>query len=136
MAEVDLPPSVPEVVPVESPPFLARAGVLLAAGVLAFMFVVAMHLLWFMKGLETTNSPAEVASVERLLDAATKQYLAASSPETLKEANDLARRLADARRSSREHWTGVTQILLLNLLLPVLTSILGYVFGTSRGNDS
>ena len=57
-------------------------------------------------------------------------------PETLKQANELLVRLADINRASRGFWLDYSQFLLMNLLLPVLTSVLGYVFGTARAGSS
>jgi len=37
------------------------------------------------------------------------------------------------RASFRAFWLSLTQMVLLNVLLPVLTALLGYVFGTTQG---
>jgi hypothetical protein len=111
---------------------LQRSGVNLAWGVLAMIGVLALALLVVI-GIEEGREPsAESKSVQTMLELATKRYAAASEPDTLKNASDLMMRLAEVRRSTRDFWVSYSQMLLLNLLLPVLTSILGYVFGTSR----
>jgi len=110
---------------------LERAGVDLANYVLILIGVIAVLLL----GIIATSEffpPPEVGTIDRLVQQATKQYLAASSPETLQRANELTGRLLEARRASRDFWVTVGQFLLLNLLLPVLTAILGYIFGSSK----
>lgn len=118
--------------PVGDPPFLTRSGVWLAAAVLGFMLIVTVALLCMIRFSEVRTSPPEVATIERLLDSATRQYVASGEVETLKQANELVLKLESARRAQRDFWLSLSQLLLLNLLLPVLTSILGYVFGTSR----
>jgi hypothetical protein len=40
------------------------------------------------------------------------------------------------RSDFREYWLKVVQMVLLNVLLPVLTALLGYVFGSRRANTS
>lgn len=110
---------------------LEWAAVYLAAGVLGFMFVVAIALLTgaFTSEFATATSP-EIVTVQNLLVRAEAQYAAASSPETLDRASQLLGQMKESRRESRKVWLDLAQLLLLNLLLPVLTAILGYVFGT------
>jgi hypothetical protein len=82
---------------------------------------------------EFMSPPKEVQAVAGIIDKTAEAYArAASGPDALKQANDLMTRLAESRRASRDFWTAFSQFLLLNLLLPVLTAILGYVFGTMR----
>ena len=134
--ELVIPEQAPVTAPVERAPFLTVAGVNLAAFVLAAIFVLAVALTLLIYRTESGHSPTEVVAIERLLEQATRQHLAASSPEALQHATELVGKLSDARKSARDFWMGLVQLLLLNIFLPVLTSILGYVFGTSKASDS
>ena len=115
---------------------LQRSGVRLASWVLAMIGVLAVVLLALVAVSEYWIRPAEVATIQQMIDHAAQQYAATGEPETLKHANELLARLAEIHRSSREFWLGYSQFLLMNLLLPVLTSVLGYVFGTARAGSS
>jgi len=41
--------------------------------------------------------------------------------------------LSDERAAHRAFWLQVAQLMLINLLLPILTALLGYIFGTQQG---
>lgn len=44
-------------------------------------------------------------------------------------------RLAETERASlREFWLGWVRLILVNVLLPIITALLGYVFGTHRAS--
>lgn len=45
----------------------------------------------------------------------------------------LAKTMTDERTAYRAFWIQVAQLILINLLLPILTALLGYVFGTQQG---
>ncbi|MEK8034933.1 hypothetical protein AACH06_29305 [Ideonella sp. DXS29W] len=113
---------------------LQRSGVRLATWLLAMMAVLALVLLSMVAFNEYVAQPPEVATAQMLIERAAHRYAEAGHPETLKQANELLVHLAQVKRSSRDFWLGYSQFLLMNLLLPVLTSILGYVFGTARGS--
>jgi len=115
---------------------LQRSGVRLASWMLAMIGLLAVLLLGLIAFSEYVARPPEVVTAQALIERAAQHYAAASEPETLKQVNDLLARLAEIQRATREFWTNYSQFLLMNLLLPVLTSILGYVFGTSRGGGS
>ncbi len=60
---------------------------------------------------------------------------ASLSPETaesLKARQELLKSFAEATNSTREFWSKIAQMILLNLLLPVLTALLGYVFASKQ----
>ena len=111
---------------------LQRSGVRLATWVLAMIGLLAMALLAMVAFNEYVAQPPEVATAQMLIERAAHHYAEVGQPETLKQANELLAHLAQVKRSSRDFWLGYSQFLLMNLLLPVLTSILGYVFGTAR----
>ena len=115
---------------------LQRSGVRLATWLLCMIGVLAVVLLSLVAVSEYVIRPPEVATTQLLIERAAQQYAVAGEPETLKQANDLLVRLADINRASRDFWLGYSQFLLMNLLLPVLTSILGYVFGTARAGNA
>lgn len=115
---------------------LQRSGVRLATWLLCMIGVLAVLLLSLVAVSEYVIRPPEVATTQLLIERAAQQYAVAGQPETLKQANDLLVRLADVNRASRDFWLDYSQFLLMNLLLPVLTSILGYVFGTARGGNA
>ncbi len=58
------------------------------------------------------------------------------SPEAIAEINKLAETLDSQRSSFRAFWFDTLQLILLNVLFPTLTALLGYVFGTSRNINS
>jgi hypothetical protein len=115
---------------------LQRHGVLLAWGVLGIIAVLAVMLVCLVAYGEYWRPPAEITVAQGLLQQAAVHYAAASSPDALREANETLTHLAQMKRASRDFWMGFSQFLLLNLLLPVLTAILGYVFGTVKNNQS
>jgi hypothetical protein len=114
---------------------LQRSGLKLASWVLGMIGLLAVLLLVLIAVSEYFVHPPEVATTLALIESAAQHYAAASEPETLKQVNDLMLHLAEAHRATRAFWTSYSQFLLMNLLLPVLTSILGYVFGTSRSGS-
>jgi len=111
---------------------LEFSAVALAFFVLVLIGLIAAALLYASYQGEFTAAAPEVATVQKLLDHAEQQYRAASSPETLDRSARLLAQLTENRQAARKVWFDFAQILLLNLLLPVLTAILGYVFGTMR----
>lgn len=44
--------------------------------------------------------------------------------------------LAEERAAYRTFWIQVAQLILINLLLPILTALLGYIFGTQQGQKT
>ncbi len=48
----------------------------------------------------------------------------------------LQKSLAEERASHRAFWLQVAQLVLINLLLPILTALLGYIFGTQQGQKT
>lgn len=53
-----------------------------------------------------------------------------------KYANDALDRLASQRKSMHDFWLQAAQLVLLNLLLPLLTALFGYVFGTQSQHST
>jgi hypothetical protein len=114
---------------------LEFSAVALAFTVLALMGLIAAALLYSVHQGEFSATTPEVATVQKLLDHAEQQYRTASSPEALERSTQLLGKLTEGRQAARKVWFDFAQLLLLNLLLPVLTAILGYVFGTMRAGS-
>jgi len=55
------------------------------------------------------------------------------SVEHMKARQELLKAYMDAANQARDFWKGMAQMVLLNLLLPVLTGLLGYVFASRGG---
>jgi len=55
------------------------------------------------------------------------------SVEHMKARQELLKAYLDAANQARDFWKGMAQMILLNLLLPVLTGLLGYVFASRAG---
>ncbi|PWB81220.1 MAG: hypothetical protein C3F11_15750 [Methylocystaceae bacterium] len=72
-----------------------------------------------------------VAAMESLRDAAVE---ASMGPANAQIVADYAAKLSEQRQSFHNFWIQAAQLILLNLLLPLLTALFGYVFGTQRNN--
>ncbi len=59
-----------------------------------------------------------------------------TTPEQLKELASLTSELEKQQGSFRSFWFDTLQLILINVLFPTLTALLGYVFGTSRSNNA
>lgn len=64
--------------------------------------------------------------IENLIDPSASSITA----DTLLAKKDLLNAYAAAAQSTRDFWMQVSQMILINLLLPVLTALLGYVFAS------
>lgn len=122
----------PPVVPVQPMSGLERAGIQLAWGVLTVIAFLATLLVVMVAIDEFGPAPPEVVAMQALVMKVAGQTTAPPSDATLKLINDALVHLKDAHKESRSFWVGFTQLLLVNVLLPVLTAILGYIFGSRR----
>jgi hypothetical protein len=118
MADIDV-SSAQQVTPPKAPPAVPltgreRAGIQLTFVVLAiiaaFLLLVLLALWW--------NESRSAALSAGILQG------------TMDEAKLKA--IADERAAFRTFWLEVTKTILLNVFLPVLTALLGYVFGTTQ----
>jgi len=127
-AEPVVPPQAPE--PKLDP--LSSAGVHLAKivlGLIGFTFVVLVAMfLW--------GEPWAPSALEESHRALIKQFALKPDPEVGKQLDASAQRLIEARKAFRDFWLQFAQMVLLNLLLPVLTAILGYIFGSRRESNN
>lgn len=56
--------------------------------------------------------------------------------ERLRIARELSKEAREHHQAFRAFWTQAAGLILLNLLLPVLTALLGYIFGSRQGERS
>ncbi len=103
----------------------SRIGYHLARIVLAIIGVFLIFLiLYILLGKSNGTAKIEVPNLVNLSDSAFSKRL--SLIKTIQEEN----------KASRDFVLQITQMVLLNLLLPILTAILGYIFGSHReGNE-
>ena len=119
----------PKNAPVSEPEPLTgkeKAGVSLTWGIIGvlsfFLFMILVIFFWgeyrFLTGLD---------QLEHLKDA---------TPEKLNELTNLLAALDEKQKSFRVFWFDTLQLIVLNVLFPILTALLGYVFGTTKNNNS
>jgi hypothetical protein len=119
---------------------LQREGVVLAKWLLVII-AVALSVLTLLVTVTELGNPPEAAQFETLVLELQKKEttLAVDAPQRealRKDVQDIIKELADMKQARRAFWVQFSQMILLNLLLPVLTAILGYVFGTSSAKES
>ena len=107
-------------------PPVAAAGVLLIKLVLGMVMASVVLLAAYLLAADMTEGAALTAATNGLL------RQAAAAPDQLRQVADITRQLAEERAAFRAFWLQIAQLILLNLLLPLLTALLGYIFGTSR----
>ena len=110
---------------------LQRAGVDLAHVVLAIISGVLLLFFVAVCISEWTNPPLLDQAYKGLVEPLAKAAASAdaNSDNARAELKELLQKIIDAKQAGRAFWMQFGQMLLLNLLLPVLTAILGYVFG-------
>jgi len=118
---------------------LQSAGVDLAKWVLTII-VCALSVLTILVASSEIWPTSEVTEIHKLvLDIHSKSSALAANDEKLlqvrKDLLDLSRQIVDAKQAQRSFWIQFSQMILLNLLLPVLTAILGYVFGANSSKN-
>jgi hypothetical protein len=78
------------------------------------------------------NRTAALTKCADILDSAKKGATDATSLDRLKALTDFAKEVNDQRQSFHTSWLQEAQLILLNLLLPLLTGLFGYIFGTQQ----
>lgn len=123
----DAPVVTPPAAPAKPMSFIAQAGVGLAQWVLVIISVFIVIALALLAWSEARSFFLVDSSYSQLL----KPEL---SKETAEAAKTLIEQLEAQRKAFRDFWLQLMQIVLVNVLLPILTAILGYVFGSREGN--
>lgn len=57
---------------------------------------------------------------------------AAADLDKIRLLTEFSKEVASSHQNTRTFWLQITQLILLNLLLPILTALLGYIFGTHQ----
>ena len=65
----------------------------------------------------------------------THQHAGATAPAQSEQINTALSAIRTERAAFRAFWFDTLQLILLNVLFPTLTALLGYVFGTSRNGN-
>lgn len=104
-----------------------KAGVRLTASVLALMGVFVVIMIAFAWVMETRRGDIWSSAVTT---GVVSDTLANSATPHTSIDTITFRLVQEERESFREFWLRVMQMVLLNVLLPVLTALLGFVFGT------
>ncbi len=121
--------SIPKEAPVIDPEPLTgkeKAGVSLTWGIIGvlvgFLIVILIIFVWgenqFLSTLEQMKILGNSATTEQLKELAT-----------------LTSEVGEQQSNFRTFWFDTLQLILINVLFPTLTALLGYVFGTSRNNN-
>jgi hypothetical protein len=133
-AEVVTPPQAP---PVTLDP-LAQAGVDLARWVLSIIASV-LAALFILAAIDEFYTPQFIRDAYgKAISAslADNKSQAPISSQPMISADVILNKVFDARAAARDFWLKLAQLVLLNLLLPVLTAILGYTFGSKQASKS
>jgi hypothetical protein len=113
---------------------LAGAGVLLTKIVLAILSGVLLlliaTLIYQEKQFSDLTSEVMRSAIAGSVVASRAGAAPLESAEQLKARQELMKTYLDAANTTREFWAKIAQMVLLNLLLPVLTALLGYVFAS------
>lgn len=121
----------PPEAPVAAPPaFITRAGVNLVKWLLVIISGFIL-LAFFSYGLEWHQVNKRMSAFEQELKNLRKgEAEGAGIAAHLEKAMDSVR---IEQKELKAHWIKIIQLILLNVLLPVLTALLGYIFGTREG---
>jgi hypothetical protein len=124
------------VTPPEAPvaaPFITRAGVNLVKWLLVIISGFIL-LAFFSYGLEWHQVNKRMSAFEQEL-----KNLRKGEAEGTGIAAHLEKAMDSVRIEQKElkaHWIKIIQLILLNVLFPVLTALLGYIFGTREGTSA
>ncbi|KDM93376.1 hypothetical protein [Photobacterium galatheae] len=123
----------PNIAPVSEPEPLTgkeKAGVSLTWGIIGVLvgFLVVILIIFTWGESRYFNAFDQLETIK-----ATSQAL---TTEQLQKIDALSTSYATQRTEFRAFWFDTLQLILLNVLFPTLTALLGYVFGTSKNNNS
>jgi hypothetical protein len=126
----------PPLAPAEAVPPLTGAGVHLAKCVLMILAAVLALLILAAFWQEQQFSTMLATSIQSNVGGArpgpdTQQ----AGPDQLKARQETLKAFQEVADASREFWLKLGQMILLNLLLPLLTALLGYIFGSRHARN-
>jgi len=134
-----VPPPTPEYAPTADLPPFARAGVDLARLVLWFIAGATILLLILIAFEEFASDGANAPSVALLLG-----KLSAQPPDVtniqqienyqkaMEATKSLLSQIETTKQNTRDFVIKLSQLILISILLPILTALLGYIFGTQQ----
>jgi hypothetical protein len=120
-------------------PPVAAAGVMLAKIVLGMVMASILLLTLYLILIDLNEGSALGRAYEGILRQASLGTPA--SADQVRIMGELAKQIGEQRQAFRTFWLQTAQLVLLNLLLPLVTALLGYIFGTTqvarngRGSD-
>ena len=82
-----------------------------------------------------SSRSATLDNCTRILDSLRYSAGGPIDPERLRALRDLAKDVSDSHQALRTFWISAAQLVLVNVLLPLLTALLGYIFGRSAGSS-
>ncbi len=108
-------------------PPVAAAGVNLAKIVLGMVMASILLLVVYLLVVDV----GEAAQIDRAYEAMLHPN-GPGSAEQMRVLSEAARQMGEQRVAFRTFWLQTAQLILLNLLLPLVTALLGYIFGTNQ----
>lgn len=110
---------------------IARAGVSLAKWLLVMIsaFIGLAILAYF---LEEISISQRISAVEKQTQQLLSDKSFSSENEQFAFLTKMREQIIAERRDFQDFWKNTVQIILLNVLLPVLTALLGYIFGSKE----
>jgi hypothetical protein len=89
------------------------------------------------KASNASERPAKLQPcIDVLEEIRTQGMSAATAALSFQMASEASTKLFEQRQSLHEFWLKAAQLILLNLLLPVLTAVIGYTFGSNQAQQS
>lgn len=123
-------------IPYETLPPIKEAGVNLVKLVLFIMigFIILFLVCSMIEQYTQTDY------IEKRLDAYCKKLLDDKNISNIKDKLEVVKEIQqeiqkekrEVQTALRVHWKGILQLVLINTLLPILTALLGYIFGTKH----
>lgn len=112
---------------------ITKAGVTLVKWLLVMIsaFIGVAILVYLLEDISINQriSTIENQTQQLLLD---KNFSTENNQYAL--LNEMKEQIISERRDFQDFWKNTVQIILLNVLLPVLTALLGYIFGSKEGS--
>jgi hypothetical protein len=112
---------------------ITKAGVSLAKWLLV-MISIFIGVAIFTYLLEEMSFNQRLTAVENQTQQLLKDKDFSTQDERYTVLVDMKAQIISERRDFQDFWKNTVQIILLNVLLPVLTALLGYIFGSKEGS--